>query len=146
MLRPRIRRSADGGWFRLFNFLLELSYSEGDTPPKELRIKGTLDGRNIGEGQTSICVVPLNISTFSTQKATSAFHVCIINQNESRESIVTNARRIINDLSSVKAIQLVVDGVTVTHSIKYLWYSDLKALGAVSNLNCHKLFARTVHC
>ncbi len=96
-------------------------------------MKFVLNARNIGYGQTTICLVPLNIQCFSTKKDTSAFYTYITNRWKWRWlRIQHNTIALRNALVMLNEIS--VEHMNEQYAITLLWCSDLKALVVVSTL------------
>lgn len=103
----------------------------------KLRIKISLDGRNIAFGQVALSITPLNIPIFKTQAPSSAFCFAILEGSESKELVADNVDVLmheINDLQS-SGIEFNMAGHSMHFDVEFVWSSDLKSLGIVSKLN-----------
>ncbi len=122
----------------ILEVLIGLARKENDSLPDTIKIKLSIDGRNISFGQVAVSMTPLNIPTFKSQAPSSVFCIAILNGSETADIVQDNIRFLNDEIVMIKECGIHYEGEDF--DIAFYWCSDLKSLGTISDLNCNGQF------
>ncbi len=100
---------------QMVKFIILQSLKEENTIPVRIKWKLALYARNIGYGQTVVCMIPLNMMLFTTQSVSSVFYISLFEGDEDTVAICRNTIRLRDALSRLSSIEAHDDKVVKYH-------------------------------